>query len=304
MSRLAAPVTVRRAAKWAAVAALLLCALSIGRAQTPNTRARITGIHHVAFRVSDAATARGFYGGVLGLRERPSTKAGRFAYAVGARQAVLLEPGLPAAEDERLSHVAYETPDLEALTVKLRANGIEVRQPADRCEESAVRVTDPDGHTIELVQVAWPPPAAAAPEPGPLSGRLLHVGVTVRDELRAHAFYRDLLGFTEMWRGGRPEGVTQWVNMRVPDGTDYLEYMLISAPPARRQLGSQHHLCLRVDNVQEAWEEVGRRVARHGRGQDGVLPNPPQVGVNGRYQLNLFDPDGTRAELMEPFRVR
>jgi hypothetical protein len=32
--------------------------------------------------------------------------------------------------------------------------------------------------------------------------------------------------------------------------------------------------------------------------------NSPAVGVNGRYQLNLFDPDGTRTELMEPFRVR
>ena len=34
------------------------------------------------------------------------------------------------------------------------------------------------------------------------------------------------------------------------------------------------------------------------------LPSPPQIGVNGRYQLNLYDPDGTRVELMEPFTVR
>jgi lactoylglutathione lyase len=133
-----------------------------------------------------------------------------------------------------------------------------------------------------------------------LSDRLLHAGVTIADEQRAHGFYREALGFGEIWRGGRPEGVIQWVNMRVPDGTDYLEYMLITAPPDRRQRGVLHHLCLRVDDIQEAWEEVGRRTSVGERS----VPNAPQIGVNGRYQLNLFDPDGTRVELMEPFRAR
>ena len=30
----------------------------------------------------------------------------------------------------------------------------------------------------------------------------------------------------------------------------------------------------------------------------------PSIGVNNRWQLNLFDPDGTRVELMEPWTVR
>ena len=67
--------------------------------------------------------------------------------------------------------------------------------------------------------------------------RVLHAGLTIRDEQRANTFYKDVLGFSEIWRGGRPEGVTQWVNMRVPDGTEYLEYMLISSQPDRRQRG-------------------------------------------------------------------
>ena len=30
----------------------------------------------------------------------------------------------------------------------------------------------------------------------------------------------------------------------------------------------------------------------------------PQVGRNRRWQLNLFDPDGSRTELMEPYTMR
>ena len=30
----------------------------------------------------------------------------------------------------------------------------------------------------------------------------------------------------------------------------------------------------------------------------------PQIGRNNRWQLNLYDPDGTRIEFMEPWTVR
>jgi hypothetical protein len=76
--------------------------------------------------------------------------------------------------------------------------------------------------------------------------------------------------------------------------------MLATSAPDRRERGVLHHLCLRVPDMQAAWEEVARRSVRFKR----PIASAPQIGVNGRYQLNLFDPDGTRAELMEPFTVR
>jgi hypothetical protein len=76
--------------------------------------------------------------------------------------------------------------------------------------------------------------------------------------------------------------------------------MLVTAAPDRRQRGSQHHVCLRVPDIQVAWETVAARSAAMGRPPAG----PPNVGVNGRWQLNLFDVDGTRVELMEPFTIR
>ena len=271
-------------------------------AQGAPPRPRITGIHHVAFRVSDMAAARVFYGEMLGLAEAASAKKTSLAYTVGGRQSVILEFGLPPADDERLSHLAFETPDVNALAVHLRSRGLEVQRPADRCTEDAIRVTDPDGHTIEFVGVSWPPAPAATDTrtAQAISDRLLHAGLIVGDEARAHTFYRDTLGFSEIWRGGREDAIVRWVNMRVPDGTDYLEYMLEASAPNRQQRGVLHHLCLRVPDMQAAWEEVARRSVALKR----PLPSPPQIGRNGRYQLNLYDPDGTRVELMEPFTVR
>lgn len=295
------------------VASLLLSVLTVAVlvlppafAQTPP-RPRLTGISHVGFRVTDGASARRFYGDLVGLTERAVSPGGRIAYAVGHRQHVLLEPGLPAGDDERLSHVAFETPDVQGLAAYLTSRGVQILRAPDRCQDTAIRVVDPDGHAIEFVQVDWPPaPAPIRPESataGPgraLSSHLLHAGLTVRDEQSAHRFYRDTLGFAEIWRGGRTEGTTDWVNMRVPDGTEYLEYMMIASAPDRRRRGVLHHVCLRVPDIQAAWEAVATRTPPSMRS----LLSAPNVGTNGRWQLNLYDPDGTRTELMEPFTIR
>ena len=290
-----------RAVVFALAATSAAASIGAGRtdAQPPATRPRITGISHVVFRVTDAASARSFYGGVLGLTMRDGSSGVRVTYRVGDRQHITIEPGLPAGEDERLSHLAFETNDIRALRAYFTSRGVEP-QTADSCQPGAIRVTDPDGHPIEFVPSAWPPLPPGAPAPRALSRRILHAGLTIRDEQAAHKFYRDVLGFSEIWRGGRQEGVTRWVNMRVPDGTEYLEYMLETAAPDRRARGVLHHVALVVPDIQAAWEEAIRRTPEAAR---ATMP-PPNVGVNGRWQLNLFDPDGTRAELMEPFRVR
>jgi catechol 2,3-dioxygenase-like lactoylglutathione lyase family enzyme len=282
------------------VASLCLSGLAAAQQPAAPERPPITGISHVAFRVSDATAARKFYGELIGLSERARAAKGHLIFPVGGHQYVQLEPGLPANEDERLSHLAFATTDVKALAAHLTARGVQVSQPPDRCADTAIRVTDPDGHPIEFVQTEWPPKPAAAASPLALSTRLLHSGLIIKDEEAAHKFYRDILGFSGIWRGGRTEGVISWVNMRVPDGTDYLEYMLQSSAPDRRQRGTLHHLCLRVDDIQAAWETVGARSAAMGR----PLPGQPNVGRNGRWQLNLYDPDGTRVELMEPFTIR
>jgi lactoylglutathione lyase len=280
---------------------VLLVAMALAIPVPPvreTKRPPLVGIDHVAFRTSDVAGARAFYGDLLGLAASESTV---LTVTINARQRVFIEPGLSAGHDERLLHIALATSDLDAMATYLRNRRVTFNGPARgmACGSRGLLIIDPDGHTIELVQesaiVGAPRDSASA-----LSARLLHAGVTVRDEAAASGFYHDVLAMDEIWRGGADPAKTSWVNMRVPEGTDYLEYMLRDSPSSRRQLGVDHHICLLVPDIQRAWEQVRQRTAIARR--DAL--EPPRIGRNLRWQLNLYDPDGTRVELMEPFTAK
>src|SRR5262249_19397969 len=163
----------------------------------------------------------------------------------------------------------------------------------------AVETVDPDGHTIRLITLIGAGMAGNGADRR-LSARILHAGLTVRDEAKADAFYKDVLGFSEIWRGGRTEAVTNWVNMRGAGGTDYLEYNLTAGPLDRRQLGTEHHIALLVSSIQDALENVRARTSP----EDPNHRATPHIGFNRKWQLNVYDPDGTRIEFMEPWTAR
>jgi predicted enzyme related to lactoylglutathione lyase len=125
-----------------------------------------------------------------------------------------------------------------------------------------------------------------------VSERIIHVGVTVTDRAAADRFYKDILGFKMTWYGGPTNDSIKWVDMRVPDGSDWLEYMLIAKTPTPKQLGVLHHLALGVPDIQAGYKTVTSR---------GIKPpQPPKIGRDGKWQLNLYDVNYTRTELMEP----
>jgi catechol 2,3-dioxygenase-like lactoylglutathione lyase family enzyme len=274
------------------------------QAPTGPERPVIAGVAHAAIQVTDLAKARTFYGGLLGYAEiGPQARPHVAVFAVNDRQRLIVRDGLPPDRDERFLDLTFQTEDVGAMRAWLTAHGV----PADDVARDAdaggrlIKASDPDGHAVQFVELDR---ASASPVGRPdarLSKRILHAGLTVRDGAAADRFYKDMLGFSETWRGGRPAGVINWINMRVPDGTDYLEYMLYPAtPPTRRQLGSAHHVALLVTDIQEALETVRSRTLPG----DPNHRATPQIGTNNRWQLNLFDPDGTRIELMEPWTVR
>lgn len=264
-------------------------------------RPQVLGLAHVRVLTSDIAKARAFYGAVLGLPEVPQAAANVAIFRVNDRQRIIVRAGLPADRDDRFIDVAFETADVAAMRKYLSARGIETSEAADAGEGqgAAVEAADADGHRVRLIQLTAGPLELDGPDRR-LSRRILHAGLTIRDQAAADRFYKDALGFSEIWRGGRPEGAVNWINMRVPEGTDYLEYMLMAAPPDRRQLGSAHHMALLVTDIQAALESVRARTAETDPNHRAV----PQIGVNRRWQLNVFDPDGTRVEFMEPWTVR
>jgi catechol 2,3-dioxygenase-like lactoylglutathione lyase family enzyme len=282
------------------LAAVLLCAGFLQASSAPQ-RPPIVGLAHVRLQTSDLRKARAFYGAVLGYREVPQSSPNVALFRVNDRQRIIVRAGLPPDRDERLIDVAFETADVHAARAFLVARGIDAKESEDAGEGGgpAIETVDPDGHRIRLIMLLSDArPRERADQR--ISTRILHAGLTVRDAAAADAFYKNVLGFSEIWRGGRTDGVTSWINMRVPDGTDYLEYMLMAARPDRRELGTAHHVALLVPSIQDALELVRART----HPDDPNHRANPQIGRNNRWQLNLYDPDGTRIELMEPWTVR
>jgi len=89
-------------------------------------------------------------------------------------------------------------------------------------------------------------------------------------------------------------GETDWVAMQVPNGTDWLEYMLNqSQRPDLRTTGVMNHISLGVADMKKAQAIL----ETHGWKPGG--DEKAQMGKDGKWQLNVFDPDLTRIELME-----
>ena len=156
-------------------------------------------------------------------------------------------------------------------------------------------LTDPDHHNVEFVQYAkgaiqsWN--LGKLMPPTRVSERIIHVGVTVADRAAADKLYKDILGFKMTWYGGPTDDSVRWVDMRVPDGTDWLEYMLGNVNPTPKQLGVMHHLALGVPDIHAGFQKV--------KANGMTPPQPPKIGRDGKWQLNLYDANFTRSELME-----
>jgi hypothetical protein len=86
-----------------------------------------------------------------------------------------------------------------------------------------------------------------------------------------------------------------WVMMQVPNGTDWIEYMLLlPANPSLAQLGTANHFAPGVASVVQLQERLEARGWKPAPDRD-----PKVLGVDGKMQLSLRDPDGTRVEMME-----
>jgi lactoylglutathione lyase len=271
-----------------------------------SVRPRIAGVAHVALRTNDLAAAQKFYGDILGFQhfEAPRPEAGssvRF-FKINDHQYVEILPDLQSDAEDRLVHIAFETDDAEKLRRYLAHRNTKV--PADLARDSegnlSFRVSDPEGHEIEFVQylrgsVQMKHFGKLLPD-SRIAKRMIHAGLIIHDRAAADAFYRDTLGFQVMWYGGKTEDRVDYVDMRVPDGSDWLEYMLNVTNPTPKTRGVMNHLALGVPDIHSAATVVANR--------GYSAPEPPKIGVDGKWQVNMYDPNLTRTELMEFRPVR
>ena len=291
--------------KWQAVQLAALLAVTVLTAQAQQQRPPVTGISHMAVYTSNPAATERFYTQALGATKAndPENPKG-VVYRFSAAQYVEVLPLPEQHSISRLDHVAFATADVAALHGYLEAHGAKELTAVERGSDGSrwFYAHDPEGNRIEFVQPARSERSKAA-EDGAVSGRIIHVGFLVRDRAAEDRFYRDLLGFRPYWYGAMKPDKVDWVSQQVPDGHDWLEYMLTGpgsdSPEAdkveARQLGVLNHFSLGVPNMEAAVTKliVSDKLQLSPR-HDG-----PQMGKDGKWQANLYDPDGTRVELME-----
>jgi rhamnogalacturonyl hydrolase YesR/catechol 2,3-dioxygenase-like lactoylglutathione lyase family enzyme len=270
-------------------------------------RPRITGISHVGYFVSDLPKALGFWHDLLGfdesylLKDQGSDKV-RIAFVkINDHQHVELFNEASSHPPNMMSHVCFTVDDIEQMRAYLRSNGINVgsgKAAKTRAGDYAFEIKDPDGTLVEFAQglpTGMEAQAAGTFMPASrISTDIYHIGYIVGDVAKSMAFYHDLLGFTETWRGSSTPSELSWINLKVPDGNDYIEFMLYDKYPTT--FGTKNHISLVVPDIQKSVSALEVRPAYKTYGK----PLEIRVGKNGKRQVNLFDPDGTRVELMEP----
>ena len=284
--------------------ALIFLTMSAGLVAGQAARPAITGISHMCVYASDMNASDHFYGHVLGgVKGGDAVAADGVRYYFSPLQFVEVLP-LPAQHTiSRMACVAFQTADAKGLREYLRAqaglNGVgELQTASDGSRWFAMN--DPEGNRVEFVQAG----SDLMKMPGdakPIGTRMIHVGYLAHNRADEDKFYKDVLGFRPYWFGSKQPDHVDWVSQQTPDGhglagihdggrwfdgcncREWIE----------RQLGVLNHFSIGVENMEKAvttlWLE-DRLSQRH----DG-----PSMGLDGKWQANLYDPDGTRVELME-----
>jgi len=279
--------------------------------QVVPERPKITGISHVGYFVSDLPKAVSFWHDFFGydeaytLTKKDSTDIRIAFIKINDHQHIELFNEPPTIPHNMMSHLCFSVDDIEKMRTYLRSKGYDVK-PGNggktRTGDYAFEIKDPNGMLIEFVQSL--PSGLEAQAAGKflpdtrISPRIYHAGYMVGDAEKTEEFYK-MLGFTETWRGGANPKELSWINMKVPDGEDYVELMLYHSLPDPDKWGTKNHLSLVVPDIEKAVATLEARPAYKVYGK----PLTIATGVNGKRQVNLYDPDGTRVEIMEPNTV-
>lgn len=283
---------------FAGMAALGVATVGLNAQERP----KITGVSHLAVYTSDAAATEHYYRVVLGAAKQtdPENPQG-VKYALSATQFIEVLP-LPAnAGINRMDHAAFNTENAEGMRKFLATKGWKTPASVTKGSDGSrwFAVQDPEGNKIEFVQ---PAANAKAPNnPNAIGHHIIHVGLLVHSREAEDKFYRDLLGFRPYWYGGMQDDKIDWVSQQVPDGHDWVEYMMTSGPsgtgiPAnmtQQTLGVLDHFAVGEKSVEDAF-----KVLQAGNRLEGRHDAAPKIGKDGKGQFNMYDPDGIRAELM------
>ena len=256
-------------------------------------RPKILKIAYVRILVSDPNAAANFYS-KLSLTRTPEPcvwcelgQAQAVSPSVHVGEQVALAKDDGSSPKNRIDEVVFVVSDTRKMEQYLRASGLAIRSTSPRLDY--LDVLDPEGHRIGFVQVAG---SHAGGHSGSDLRPIIHAGFIVRDRPAMNHFYKDILGFRPYWYGGMKDDETSWISLQVPDGTDWVEFMVNLPPdPDQHLRGVMNHIALGVVDIHATREQLVKNGAH--------LTEEPKLGRDGKWQLNLYDPDQTRIEFME-----
>ena len=228
-------------------AALLPVLHRRGEAQSAE-RPPILGIAGVTILVSDVAEARKFYLKLIDP-DHPANIASEtlpfvflpYGQRIQFEKCPFLFP--------RTSWPKYRfSPnDLEGFKRYFNFNKVDFDKVEKKHGGELIRLllTDAEGHRISITDayhLANSEDLNAGLPPSNLSNpvRIIHAGFVVKNRESADRYFVNELGFRPYWHGGMTEERDDWVAMQVPEGTDWVEYML-NISPDRRQAHSRRH---------------------------------------------------------------
>jgi len=278
----------------ASVLLFQLGAVHSGAQDTPK-RPRITGIDHVRVYIADIERSQAFYRNYVGLATMARGACRTNVYPclpVNRQQQIELQVVTSPSPKNWVAEIGYATDDIEQMRRYLLAHGVEAT-PITKNPNGAryFELHDPEGNPLAFVQrtIGFAEWLTSLNQVGT---RLLHAGFVVKDIAAENKFYVDVLGFKLYWQGGFKDDGLDWYELQVPDGDNWIEYMLnIPANADHKALGAQNHFSFGVPEIQAAAEQLRKNGAEKIAG--------PGIGRDGKRGLNVYDPDDTRVEVTE-----
>lgn len=261
--------------------------------------ARVTGLTHIAYYVTDLYRSREYYEGFLGFQEAFVLKGHdgqvRAAYVkINDREFIELLVETPQTKENHgyLHDVGFKTSDAESLRAHLASMGLKVPAEATRDAAGNLRfeVRDPSGFTLAVVQYL----------PNSMTGRSLgkslpaaristqidHIGLLESNKEAAWAFYANAFGLEKEGNGSK---------MTIPGSFARFEIGFERKPATIARYHVKDHICLSVPNVPAVVAMLNAKpMAKNYRTIE------THVLGNGKHVAELYDPDGNRIELMEP----
>ena len=215
------------------LAATMLAAFTVAAAHAAPRAARYYRVSHIAIYTSSPALSDYYYNVDVGAYAMPDPENPQGKrYFVSPTQFIEVLP-LPAdAGPSRLDHIAFNTTNAEGMRKYLAAKKYKVPAAVRKTQTAAAdfRCSIPRATRCSLSGLPAQP--LKVDVSSAIGHHIIHCGMLIHDRATEDTFYRGLLGFKPYWWGGSKPDQVDWVSQQVPDGHDWLEYLLNNKPPA------------------------------------------------------------------------